>query len=285
MRPKTSLLAIVLVLLMGSSFSFLQASGHGPVFTLATPTNGKGGWALDLGLMGRKGEDELGAMFRAMLSYGITQDLQVSVSAPIVFESAPVPFGRQTSMMPGNGDIEGIVAWRLHRQGADVGLRIESTAYGGIIVPGPQRVAMLRDINQAPGFWTAGVTGFASRSHYLWGGLGYERFAESDGNQRPDLLFYSLAWAYRPPAWRKDYPHWDWRIFVEMVGERSGELQRNGIEVPGTEAHQIFVGPTTLGIYKNYAIEGGIQFPVFRDVGAKFQKEDFRFAINFSYFF
>lgn len=284
MRPKTSLLAILFVLL-SSSFSLVRASGHGPVFTLATPTNGKGGWALDLGLMGRKGDEDLGAMFRAMLSYGITQDLQISFSAPIVFESAPLAPGRLTSMMPGTGDFEGIVAWRFHRQGADVGLRIESTAYGGIIVPGPQRGAMLRDIKRAPGFWTAGVTGFASRSHYLWGGVGYERFAESDGDQRPDLVFYSLAWAYRPPAWRKDYPHWDWRLFVEMTGERSSKLRRAGHEMPGTEAHQIFVGPTTLGIYKNYAIEGGIQFPVFRDVGAKFQEEDFRFAINFSYFF
>jgi hypothetical protein len=40
-----------------------------------------------------------------------------------------------------------------------------------------------------------------------------------------------------------------------------------------------------LGIYKNYALEGGMQFPVFRDVGANFQRERFRFAVNLSYFF
>lgn len=281
MKPTIVSFSLLGILLSGS----LRASGHGPVFTLATPTNAKGGWSLDLGLMGRKGENDTGAMFRGMLSYGITQDVQVSFSVPVVFESAPLAPGRLTSMMPGTGDFEGILAWRFHRQGMDVGARFESTAFAGIIVPGPQQGALLRDIKKTPGFWAAATTGFASRSHYLWGGAGYQRFAEGDGDRRPDLLFYSLAWAYRPPAWQKDYPHWDWRFFVEMTGEKSGPLLHNSTRMPGTGGHQIFVGPTTLGIYKNYAIEGGVQFPVYRDVGARFQEEDLRFAVNFSYFF
>jgi hypothetical protein len=32
-----------------------SASGHGPVFGLATPTNPRGGWSLDFNLMGRAG--------------------------------------------------------------------------------------------------------------------------------------------------------------------------------------------------------------------------------------
>src|SRR5712692_582243 len=48
------------------------ASGHGPVFGLATPTNPKNGWSLDLGFMGRNGQVDSGAMFRGMLGYGIT---------------------------------------------------------------------------------------------------------------------------------------------------------------------------------------------------------------------
>jgi len=33
----------------------LGAADHGPVFGLATPTNPKGGWSLDLGVNGRSG--------------------------------------------------------------------------------------------------------------------------------------------------------------------------------------------------------------------------------------
>jgi len=133
-----------------------QASGHGPVFAMATPTNAKGGWSVDWGVMGRVGDQNSGAMGRAMLTYGITEDLQVSLSAPAVFVSAPLAPARLTGMMPGTADFEGIGAWRFHRQGTDVGRRFETTAYGGIVVPGPQRPAgMLGELRRAPGVYTA----------------------------------------------------------------------------------------------------------------------------------
>ncbi len=99
------------------------------------------------------------------------------------------------------------------------------------------------------------------------------------------MLTYSFVWGYRPPALRKDYPHWDWRGFLEMTGEKSGRVRRGGDFMPDTAGHQLFIGPSALGIYKNYAFEGGIQFPVYRDGGERFEREKLRFAINFSYFF
>jgi hypothetical protein len=266
--------------------SAAAASGHGPVFGLTTPTNARGGWSFDLGVMGRAGRQETGAMLRGMLAYGITEDLQVSVSAPVVFSSVSLAPGRVTGMMPGSGDFEAITAWRFHRQGTNIGTRFESTAYAGIIVPGPQRPAgILRELRQAPAVYTAVATGVASRSHYVWGGIGSVRFGENEGDQRPNVFLYSFVWAYRPPHWRKEYPHWDWRLLAELSGERSWPARRAGLAIPGTGGHQVFLGPAVLGIYKNYAIEGGIQFPVHRNVGARHQQERFRFAINWSYFF
>jgi hypothetical protein len=271
-----------LTLSPGSGF----ASGHGPVFGLTTPTNAKGAWAVDFGVMGRTGDGEDGAMTRAMLTYGFTEDIQLSVSAPLVFASAPFPPARGTAMMPGSGDFEAIGAWRFHRRGTAVGRRVESTAYGGLIVPGPQRPAgMAGDLQRAPGLYTAVATGVASRSHYVWAGIGYTRFAERDGDRRPDIFTYSAVWGYRPPSLRKEYPHWDWRLFVELTGERSADLRRAGVAHPGTSGHQVLLGPTALGIYRNYAIEGGVQFPVYRDVGARLQRETVRYAVNVSYFF
>lgn len=263
-----------------------SASGHGPVFGMTTPTNAAGGWSLDLGVMGRIGDGDDGAMTRAMITYGVTEDVQLSVSAPLVFASAPFAPARGTAMMPGSGDFEVIGAWRFHRQGTAVGTRVESSAYAGLIVPGPQKPAgMARDLRRAPGFYSAVASGYASRSHYVWGGVGYTRFAERSGDQRPDLFSYSAVWGYRPPALRKEYPHWDWRLFVEMTGERSGSLRRDGAEHAGAGGHQVLVGPTALGIYKSYAIEGGVQLPVYRNVGARLQRETVRYAVNLSYFF
>ncbi len=280
------LAVMVLVSAISLSGRGAYASGHGPVFGMTTPTNAAGGWSLDVGLMGRTGEQDNGAMTRAMLSYGFTEDLQLSVSAPLVFAAAPFPPARGTAMMPGNGDVEGIFAWRFHRRGTGVGTRVESTAYGGLIVPGPQKPAgMARDLQRAPGVYTAVASGIASRSHYAWGGIAYTRFTEAKGDQRSDIFSYSAVWGYRPPPLRKEYPHWDWRVFVEMTGEKSGNLWRAGTEHVGTGGHQIFLGPTALGIYKNYAIEGGVQVPVYRNVVASVKRETLRYAVNFSYFF
>ena len=266
--------------------TLLFASGHGPVFGMTTPTNAKGGWSFDTGIMGRVGVGNTGTMLRGMLAYGITEDLQVSLSIPYVFSSAPFAPARITGMMPASGDVEAIGAWRFHRQGPRVGTRFESTASAGIIEPGLQRPAgMLGTLHRAPGFYTALSTGVASRSHYVWGGVSNMHFVERLGDRRPNVVTYSAVWGWRPPPLQQEYPHWDWRGFAEMTGDSSSRVQHGGQLMPGTGGNQVFVGPTVLGIYKNYAIEGGVQFPVYRNVGANQMTEKFRFAINLSRFF
>jgi hypothetical protein len=66
----------------------LHAADHGPVFGLATPTNPKGGWSFDLGVNGR-GFDA--SALEAQLSYGLTQNLKLAVSGPVVFASGRLP--------------------------------------------------------------------------------------------------------------------------------------------------------------------------------------------------
>jgi hypothetical protein len=69
-----------------------------------------------------------------------------------------------------------------------------------------------------------------------------------------------------------------------MTGERSGDFQKSGLEIPKSQSHQIFIGPSTLGVYKQYAIQGGIQFPIYQDVGSLLPKENYRVVFNFTYF-
>jgi len=256
------------------------------MFGMATPTNRAGGWAIDFGAMGQLGEPDRESAIRTMLTYGITEDLQISASVPVVFGSAPLPAGRMTGMMPGGGDFEGILAWRFQRKATNIGTRLESTAYAGLIVPGPQKPAgLVGTFDRTPGMYAGVASGLASRSNYVWAGIGYTRFSETDGDRRPTVFSYSAVWGYRPAPMRYEYPHWDWRFFAELTGERSTKALHLGEQMPGTNAHQIFVGPSALGIYKNYAIQAGIQFPVYRDSGARLERERFRYAANVSYFF
>ena len=261
-----------------------SAADHGPVFGLATPTNPKGGWSFDLGVNGRGGGDTTSTL-EAELSYGLTENLKLAVSGPAVFQPDPYPRSSVTTNTPISGDFSGLAWWRFQRKDF-AGKRVESTAVAGVLVPGSQQEAGLyRGLNSGPGYLIGGVTGVASRSQYVWVGASYQRYAESKGDRRPDLLSYTAVYGYRPLSWRTDYPRWDWRVFGEFTGERTGSLQRQSLELPGSRAPQLFLGPSVLGVYRAIGIEAGMQFPIYRDTGPLYPRERYRFAINFAYFF
>jgi hypothetical protein len=260
----------------------VKAADHGPVFGLATPTNPQGGWSFDLGVNGRSG---IASVLEAELGYGLTQNIKLTVSAPVVFQPDPYPRSSVTSNTPISGDFSGLVWWRFQKKDF-AGKRMETTAVAGALVPGPQQEAGLyRGLNSGPGYLVGAVTGIASRSQYVWVGSSYQRYAEAKGDRRPDLLTSTAVYGYRPFSWRTDYPRWDWRVFGEFTGERTGTLQRQNYELPGTGASQMFFGPSVLGVYRAIGIEAGMQFPVYSNAGPLFPKERYRFAVNFAYFF
>ena len=272
-------LGLVIALALGLP-SLAVASGHGPVFGLATPTNSKGEWSFDVGAFGRTGALGSQVSVRGLMAYGFTPHLTLSFTVPGVAGSASLP---PTRIQPGD-DFDSTIAWRFHHNTTKVGTRFESTAFAGLAVPGPQ--SGFKEIGVSttmPGNMVGAVTGIASRSHYFWLGGTFTHFYEHNGEQRPNVFDYSLVYGYRPPKWRKEADKWDWRLFGELVGERSSQfVQANG-EIPGTEAHQVFVGRSMLGIYHNYTVSFGVQAPVYRNVGSLFSKERVRFAVNFSY--
>ncbi|HUG95142.1 MAG TPA: hypothetical protein VMK30_03265, partial [Pleomorphomonadaceae bacterium] len=226
------------------------------------------------------------AMFRPLLSYGITEDLQASISLPMpLYMPQGLPGARTMGMMPSSRDVEILVGWRFHRQGTDVGSRFESTAYAGLDYP----VDFVRgDIRTSPGLVGAVVTGYASRSLYVWGGALYRRYMSPIGettDRQGDVALYSLVLGYRPPTFRKELPHPDWRVFLEAVGEYQGNDRAGGKQLPDTGGHQLFVGPTLLGLYGPWGLSGG---PLFRVAGkprGAQPKDRVRMVVNVTYWF
>jgi hypothetical protein len=272
------LLAALLLSLMWAREGF--ADGHGPIFGLATPTNSQGEWSFDSGVFGRANESDTQASFRELIGYGITPHVTVSFTAPVVFGDAALS---PTRIQAGD-DLDAKVAWRFQHRATKVGTRLESTAFAGVAAPGPQSgFAGIARTTNAPGMMFGAVTGMASRSNYVWVGGTFTKFYERGGSKRPDVVDYSVVYGYRPAKWRRPPDKWDWRLFGELVGERSGRFLDGGAEVAGSQAHQVFVGPTALGIFRNYTVSFGAQFPVYREVGSLFPNERVRFAVNFSY--
>jgi hypothetical protein len=256
------------------------AAAHGPVFGLATPTNSQGEWSFDEGLFGRNTAFGSQASVRGLIAYGFTPHLTLSFTLPVVIGDTTLP---PTRIQPGD-DFDSTVAWRFQHRATKVGTRFESTAFAGMAVPGPQSgFKGIAHTTNVPGTMFGVVTGMASLSNYLWLGTTYTKFYEHNGDKRPDVLDYSLVYGYRPPKWRRPPDKWDWRLFGELVGERSDSFLQANATVPNTQAHQVFLGPTALGIFRNYTVSFGAQFPVYQNIGSAFPKEHARFAVNFSY--
>lgn len=279
-RPAaTVLLAIVFALAFAHP---IYASGHGPMFGLATPTLGKGAGELDLDYVVRGGPFNNASMFSSMFSYGITSNVQLDVAAPFLPHLNSIPGTRLTYMMPGNKQVETDFAWRFQRKPLGVGKRLGTTAFFGLDLPtGPDGLG----VRGGPGFYEAIVTGYASRSWYLWGGIGDNQFTTHNGDRRANDLFYSGVWGYRPKFLRGNWHRPDGRLFIEMVGDHLGTSQRAGLVLPQTAGDQIMMGPSTLWLFRNVGIEGGILFPINQDFQPGVPRERYRIGVDVTYIF
>jgi hypothetical protein len=257
------------------------ASGHGPVFGYATPVNSAREFSFDTGLIGRYGAKGTQSTSSSAIGYGLTPHLTFTAVLPGTVGGASLPETR----VAGGGEWAASASWRFFHSVTSVGKRLESTASLGLVVPGPQGDSgVLAGLHRAPGVAVTLASGLASRSQYLWLGGGYTRFAEADHDRRPDTLSWSAVYGYRPARLRRGYDQWDYRGFAELTGEHTGGVRSQGRVLPDSSSTTLWLGPSVLAIFKNFAIEGGVQGPLYRDVSASvYGRERVRFSINISY--
>jgi hypothetical protein len=85
------------------------------------------------------------------------------------------------------------------------------------------------------------------------------------------------------PAARRSRPPGA-EIDSQPTAEDRQQDRVGGVGQP-TGARSVFVGPTTLILYKAFAFEAGVLFPAYQHVDAGRTKERLRVAANVSYFF
>lgn len=259
----------------------VEAQGHGPIYGLSTPTLGQGGWSLDLGTMARVADGGTTLMLRPMLSHGITEDVQAFGSVPLpVMRDASVRAVRGFTRMPATRDIEVGLGWRPHRSATGVGSRFETTIWAAVAQPLDGHRG---EVATSTGVFGSLVTGYASRSIYVWLGGAYRRYAVDGGDRPGNVRMASLVLGYRPPFLRREYPSPDWRGFVELVGEWVGEDRLDGRPLDGTGGHQLYLALTALGLYGSWGIAGGPALPLSQELDGADPGERVRFALNLTF--
>lgn len=265
--------------MIAGAANLAHASGHGPVFGAATPTLGRGGWSVDQAWTYRVGEHVDGQqMFKTMVSFGITETIQLSGSVPIAMSDGLGP-ARMMSAMSSEREFEALLAYRFQKRTIGIGGRQESTLYIGGTAPMESARA---GASVGPSLVLQAATGYASRAHYAWFGGGLQRFAERGGGQQANSKFLTAVYGYRPPALRTEPGKPDLRFFVEATAEDRGVTKAHGLDIRSAE-RTVFAGPTFLLLYKAVAVEGGVLLPIHQPDSQR--RERMRVAVNVAYFF
>ncbi len=278
-KLKTFILIIFGMILTATQ---LVAQGHGPIFGLQTPTLAEGGINFNVAGMSMATQEEASYMLRYNFFYGITEDVQLTVTTPTVIESMEdAPRTRGGSNMPSNGDIEASLWYRFFSNAFGVGKRFESTVILGASAPTEDFRAGVQVGNS---LHAAINTGYASRTWYAWIGGGYQHYFERNDQQLGDLPYASLVIGYRPEIFKGDYPKPDWRIFVESLAEFPGDNKIDG-EFIATDVRskKVLVGPSILGLTGPWGFSLGALFPVLQDLTPNMPNEKYRVSLNISY--
>jgi hypothetical protein len=218
-----------------------------------------------------------------MISYGVTEDIQISGSLPISLQRSPyMQRGRLTAPMSSAKDVEGLFSWRFHRRVLGAGSRVESTLTAGAAAPLEQYGS--DGMKAAPSAHISAATGYISRAHYFWVGGGYHWHSQRALDRMGDVTFLTAVYGHRPGFLRWDYPKPDLRFLVEAVVEHTKRARHHGFEVLASGGRTAFIGPSALLLYKAFGAEAGLLLPVYQD-NDFLPRERFRFAANVSYFF
>lgn len=266
---------LMFALIALASATEARGSGHGPVFGAATPTLGRGAWSLDQAWTMRMGEGETREhMLKTMVTFGVTEIVQLSASIPEVMSDTTLAPARMMSAMSNDREVEALVGYRFHRTPVGIGGRRESTLYVGGTVPTEQ--------DRGASLVIGAATGYAGRAHYVWIGGGIQHYFERGDARMGASRTLTAVYGYRPPPLRMEAGRPDVRFFVETVFEDRRAVDVDGARVrPGPRT--VFIGPTSLLVYKAIALEGGVQWAAYQRSGAGV-KEHARVAVNVSYF-
>lgn len=278
----TAITVISVAMLLAISRTAL-GSGHGPAFSLATPTLGEGQWSSDTMGMALTNEDDTAFMTREVLGYGVTEDFQLNLSfplSPVINKLKDPPRTRLNAMMGGFTDVELGLMWRFQREAPRVGTRYESTLFLSGGIPADDEIG---GVGAGPLLNIAAVTGYASRDWYWWFGGGYEHRFERGGDQLGGLPYLTAAVAYRPPIFQQDYPKPDWRIFLEGIAEFPQRDEINGHDDPDSGGERILIGPSILGLTGRWGFEAGILFPVYQDLNGDQDEERWRANVTITF--
>ena len=248
-----------------------SASAHGTVFSPGPETVFKGGYEFHTDIhrekSGNEQEDEIGTE----VAYGITADWLVGIGAHYSF------LKEEGERNDGFGNLELSTKYRFWRN--DMLAAQESLALLGDITldtardhpdPAPSEGATDAQIGLA--------YGYESLKWQRWASARYRYNGENDeAVDRGDQVFVDAAVGYRPKP--PEYYAVDTMWLLELNSEFTQRDEQAGINFRNSGGTELFLSPGFFVTYRNAALKGGVQIPVYSDLNGQQDASDYRFNL------
>ena len=268
------LVTVLTVLFCGAAFA------HEPIFGLGPHVIYKGGIGVEMeyelnkasGHHQKEKESGLGAE----VIYGITADLAATIAFPYSFrKEVSNQIGTQDSS--GIGDVSLRLKYRFWRHDLP-GIQDSAAIIGGVKLPTGDSHATPPLGSGSTDFICAFAAARESLKWYYFGDIRCKINTEGTRDlKKGNLLFVDLAVGIRP--WPTQYLKPDLVVMTELNWETKTRDRLNGNKVNDSGANQLFLSPGFFLTYRNWAVKGGVQLPIYQDFNGEQAEDDYRFSL------
>lgn len=259
-----------LILLVLALLAVPTAYAHDPVFGVGPHVLYKNGFEVHLGAH-REKSSERDTETELELKYGITGDWVAGIGTGYARSES------SEGTDSGRGPSSISTKYRFWRN--DMFAAQESAAVFGKVIfdDGDSGHHSGRDGND----YLLGLTyGYEGRKWYRWASVRHRLNADTaTGAERPKVWLVDLVGGIRFSPTEYHEPDWVW--MVELNGEITEHLAHgSGEDTHRVGGNQWFVSPGLMWTYRNFAAKAGVQLPLFDDLAADQEADDYRALIE-----
>ncbi len=270
-----SRLAVITAAILSIFLTSVSALAHEPIFGLGPHTIFKGGVGLEMEFEGEKasggGEVEREYTLTSEIIYGITADLSATLAIPYILERSSI------NESSGPGDVSVRTKYRFWRRDG-IGVQDAAAVILGVKLPTGDDDKTPRLGSGSTDYLLALAIARESLKWYYFGDVRYRLNTEGGGGMRAgNGVFADLAIGIRTR--RVEYLRPDLVVIAELNFESRDRNELFGVDFADSGGNRLFLSPSFFFTYRNWALKGGIQFPVDQDLNGNQPESDYRFSL------
>ena len=253
------------------------AAAHGPIFSPGPETLYKNGIEFQIGYFRSKNAADSEYELAMGLGYGINQDWEISMEMPYL------NVDEGGSKNNGVGDVQLETKYRFWRHNS-FGKQDSVTGFITAVLDTAKTTPSPSLSSGANDFITGLAYGQESLIWQRWASFRYRYNGKSNSDiERGNQVFAdaSIGWRSEPPQYYESDTLW----MVELNAEHTQNSRKNNISLVNTGGTELFISPGIIWAYRNIALKGGVQLPIYRNLNGTQKKTDYRlkFALDINF--